>query len=346
MEVKTRIFKINKDNPEDNLIYEVAEILKASGLSTIPTETVYGLAGNALDENAAKKIYAAKGRPSDNPLIVHLADISEIEKYAKNIPETAYILFKAFSPGPLTVILEKKPVIPDSVSGGLPTVALRIPDNLITRKLIIACGFPLAAPSANISGHPSPTKFSHTYKDLYSKVDALIDGGDCDVGVESTIVSLAGDIPVILRPGKVTYEEIKKIIPDIVVDKTVTNKADDKLRPLAPGMKYRHYAPKAPVIIVKGEDENVFSYINGHTDENTGVLCFDGEIEKFKSGNIKEYGEKNNNSEQAKHLFEGLRAFDDMPVNTIYARCPSDKGVGLAVYNRLVKASGFTIIEV
>ncbi len=343
MEVKTKIFKIDPKNPEKYLIEQAADLLIKNGIVTIPTETVYGLAGNALNKEAANKIYMAKGRPSDNPLIVHISDKEDVFKYAKDVPDTALKLFEAFSPGPLTIVLKKQDIIPDSVSGGLDTVALRIPNNNITLSLINACGFPLAAPSANISGSPSPTEFEHTYKDLFGKVEGLIDGGKCNVGVESTIISLAGDKPALLRPGGITVEQLEDIVGELEMDKCILNKADKDFVPKAPGMKYKHYAPKAKVIIVKGN--NFTEFINKNSNEKTGVLCFDGEKKLFKTKNVLEYGNEVDSNAQAHNLFNCLRAFDEMEVDKIFARCPKANGVGLAVYNRLIKAAAFNVVD-
>jgi len=343
LEIKTKILKINPQAPEPELIEQAAQLLREDGIVTIPTETVYGLAGNALNKQAAEKIYKAKGRPSDNPLIVHIADKEDVFKYAKDVPEKALKLFEAFSPGPLTVVLKKKDIIPDSVSGKLDTVALRIPNNNITLSLIRACGFPLAAPSANISGSPSPTDFEHTYKDLYGKVNGLIDGGKCDVGVESTIISLAGDKAELLRPGGITVEQLESVVGSVEIDECILNKMHEDFTPKAPGMKYKHYAPKARVTIVKGN--NFTEYINQNSTEKTGVLCFDGEKKLFKAKNVLEYGNAGDSNTQAQNLFRCLRAFDEMEVDEIFARCPQPKGVGLAVYNRLIKAAAYNVVD-
>lgn len=328
------------------LINEIANILKDGGIVAIPTETVYGLSANALDEKAVQKIFSAKGRPSDNPLIVHISSIEEINKYARNIPKKAYTLLEKFSPGPLTIILKKRRIIPDITSAGLDTVALRVPNNKTTLELIKVLKFPLAAPSANISGSPSPTRFAHIYKDLMGKVDALVDGGDCEIGVESTVISLVGKTPKILRPGGITKEQIEGTIGKVKVEKGVFEKTSDDEKVSSPGMKYRHYAPNAKVIIVKGEKKAVIDYINAKCNENDAVMCFNKEEKMFiNTKYAMTYGDNTEPKTLCFNLFDVLRKLDELNVNNIYARCPNKSGTGLAVYNRLVKASGFTVIE-
>ena len=329
----------------DENIKTAAKIIADGGLVVMPTETVYGLGANALDKNAVTNVYKAKGRPMDNPLIVHLAKAEDAEKYAYT-NELYYQLAKRFMPGPLTVILPKKEIIPPEVTCGLDTVAIRVPSNEIAHKLIDLSGCPIAAPSANLSGRPSPTSFDHVYEDMNGRVDAIIDGGECDIGLESTVIILKSNTAEILRPGKVTYEELCTIIPDITVNIAVKNQCNDA-KPASPGMKYRHYAPSSPVYLIDGSEENVISFFKDkQNSENCGILCYEEDLLYLSKNNVLTFGKHGDEDTQAHELFDKLRRFDTMNVNTIYARLPSDKGVGLAVYNRLIRAAGFSIISV
>ncbi len=317
-----------------------AEIIKKGGIVAFPTETVYGLGGNALDPSAASKIYAAKGRPSDNPLIVHLDKYENAGIYAHTTP-LFFDIADAFMPGPITVILKKRSFIPDSVTGGLDTVGLRVPSNRIARELIELSGVPVAAPSANISGKPSPTSFEHVYHDLYGKVDAIIDGGSCTYGVESTIVKLQDKTIQLLRPGAVTVEMLSLFGDSIYIDPAVTEKFDGT--PLAPGMKYRHYAPSTPLTVLDGSDKDVYSYLFDR--ENVGVICFDEDLPHINNAFVISCGSSSDTLMQAKMLFECLRKMDGREdLKHIYARMPSRVGIGLAVFNRLIKAAGFSVI--
>ena len=321
-----------------------AEIIRQGGLVIFPTETVYGLGANALDSTASAKIYAAKGRPSDNPLICHLASADDAEKYCA-VNEMYKKLAARFMPGPITVILPKKynengePIVPDTTTGGLDSVAVRVPSNRIARKLIEKSGLPIAAPSANISGSPSPTTLRHVLEDMYGRVDCIIDGGDSEIGLESTIVMPKEDKIYLLRPGAVTIEMLRDVCDNIVVDASVTQKSD--ARPLAPGMKYRHYAPKSKVVMLDGDDESVYEYLADKTD--CAILCYDGDKCLLCRDHAMSLGDKNDHLTQAHRLFAALRDLDG--VGTIYARMPSREGVGLAVFNRMVKAAGYEIIE-
>ena len=321
-----------------------AEILRQGGLVIFPTETVYGLGANALDSTASAKIYAAKGRPSDNPLICHLASADDAEKYCI-VNEMYKKLAARFMPGPITVILPKKynengePIVPDTTTGGLDSVAVRVPSNRIARKLIEKSGLPIAAPSANISGSPSPTTLRHVLEDMYGRVDCIIDGGDSEIGLESTIVMPKEDKIYLLRPGAVTIEMLRDVCDNIVVDASVTQKSD--ARPLAPGMKYRHYAPKSKVVMLDGDDESVYEYLADKTD--CARLCYDGDKCLLCRDHAMSLGDKNDHLTQAHRLFAALRDLDG--VGTIYARMPSREGVGLAVFNRMVKAAGYEIVE-
>lgn len=325
-------------------ILKAADLLKNDGIVAIPTETVYGLAGNALKGSCVKKIFEAKGRPSDNPLIVHISDISQWTPLVKAIPESAVALSEKFWPGPLTIILPKSDIIPDEICGGLDTVAVRMPSDKTARAIIDACSFPLAAPSANTSGKPSPTTAAHVMADLEGKIDALVDGGECSVGIESTVISLATDIPRLLRPGGITPSMLTEVLGEIEIDDAVYNKLQEGAVAASPGMKYKHYSPGAEVILIKGTYENYIRYARENADEGTALLCFEGE----EVSDIKcvTYGKKDDPSSQAKHIFDALRNLDGIGAKKVFARFPENDGVGLAVFNRLVRAAAFNIIEV
>ena len=341
--MKTLHFEIHSPSSDD--ITKVASILKDGGVVAIPTETVYGLAGNALKGECVKKIYEAKGRPSDNPLIVHISDISQWAPLVKFIPETALALAEKFWPGPLTIILPKSDIIPKEISGGLDTVAVRMPSDKIARGIISKCGFPLAAPSANTSGKPSPTCASHVTEDLDGKIDAVVDSGECSVGIESTVITLATDIPRLLRPGGITPEMLTEVLGEIEIDDAVYNKLHEGAQAASPGMKYKHYSPDAKVLIVKGSFDNYKKYIEDTAEEGDVALCFEEEVEDL---NIKciTYGRKDDPSSQAKNIFDALRKVDEEKARTVFARFPESDGIGLAVFNRLVRAAAFNIIEV
>lgn len=329
------------DKKED--ILKCAEILKGDGIVAIPTETVYGLAGNALKGESVKKIFAAKGRPSDNPLIVHISDISQWAALVKDIPERAMALAEKFWPGPLTIILPKSKIIPDEICGGLDTVAVRMPSNETARAIIDACSFPLAAPSANTSGKPSPTTAQHVMADLDGKIDAIVDGGSCFVGIESTVISLKDDVPRLLRPGGITPEMLKEVLGEIIIDDAVYNKLSEGAVAASPGMKYKHYSPAAKVILIKGSYDKYVEYVRANLTDSTALLCFEGEeLQDIPSVT---YGKRDDPSSQAKHIFDSLRALDKIGAKTVYARFPESEGVGLGVFNRLVRAAGFNIIQ-
>lgn len=339
----TKIF-VQKDIGERET-EELAGIIRAGGLVAIPTETVYGLGANALDPEAVKKIFKVKGRPQDNPLIIHLSSEEEIKDYCLDIPDTAYVLARRFWPGPLTMVLKKRDIVPDETSSGLSTVGVRCPDNDVTRAVIRASGVPIAAPSANLSGKPSTTEFSHIMHDLYGKVDAMIDGGSCRVGLESTILDLTSEPPRLLRPGGLTVEQLEEAIGRIAIDDVVYRQLKDGEKPRAPGMKYRHYAPDASVILVRGDSAAAAEYINAHTDEHTAVMCFEGEESMYRAPRVEVYGSLQNMETLGEHLFSALRKLDTEDIDTIYARCPGESGIGLAVNNRLTKAAGYHIVE-
>lgn len=321
-------------------IAAAGEIIKNGGLVAFPTETVYGLGANALDEKAVKSIFAAKGRPADNPLIVHIAEKDDIYPLVKEVTPSAKALINAFFPAPLTIILKKADVVPSVTSGGLDTVAVRMPENETARALIKASGCPIAAPSANTSGLPSPTKAQHVIDDMAGKIDAIIDGGDCRYGVESTVITLAGDTPVILRPGAVTKEMLEKVIGRVEVSPAVLSGMAENETAASPGMKYKHYAPKAQIILVEGSKERYCEFVNSR--KNAFALCFDGDGVKIPHLT---YGSENDDLSQARELFDALRRLDEAGAKKVYARAPHKDGVGMAVYNRIIRAAAFRVID-
>ncbi len=323
---------------------EACKFLTEGEVVAIPTETVYGLSANALNAQAVEKIFIAKGRPSDNPLIVHISSLSMMDELISNFPPSAEALIDEFWPGPLTIILPKSDIIPQIVSAGLDTIGIRFPEHEVARRLIEKCGFPLAAPSANTSGQPSSTTAMHVFSDMAGKIPMIVDGGDCLVGIESTVIDLTCDIPCILRPGGISFEEIREILPNVIIDDALMMQSD--CTPRSPGMKYRHYAPIAPLKIVQGNTDNILQYIFKNSDDKTGIMCFNEYENCFNTGVIYPYGGEQNSVEQARKLFDALRYFDDKDVNKIYAFCPNSDGIGLAVMNRLLKAAGFNVIEV
>ena len=340
--MKTQLFT----NTPENII-KTAEILKNGGLAAIPTETVYGLAADALNGEAVAKIFAAKGRPMDNPLIVHVAEFEDIERFAlvREIPEAAKKLAKVFWPGPLTIIMKKGGVIPDEVSAGLDTVAIRLPSHPSARAIIKAADTPLAAPSANLSGSPSPTTAQHVMNDMDGKIDAVFDGGACGVGVESTVITLAEDTPRLLRPGRVTLEQLREVLGEVELDSAVLNKLKDGQKASSPGMKYKHYAPKANVILLKCTDDEFINYVNRCGGSGVAALCCDEDVEKLSVKYIS-LGKRNDYEAHAQRLFDSLRRIDGYGnIVTVYTRLPSTDGVGLAVYNRLIRAAGFEVID-
>ena len=321
-------------------IETAGEILKNGGLVAFPTETVYGLGADALNENAVKSIYVAKGRPSDNPLIVHIAEKDDIYPLVEEVTPKAKALIDAFFPAPLTVILKKSKLISNTVSGGLETVAVRMPKNEIARAVIKASGCPIAAPSANTSGLPSPTKAKYVIDDMNGKIDAIIDGGDCEFGVESTVITLACEPPVILRPGAVTKEMIELVIGAVELSPAVLEGMAENETAASPGMKYKHYSPKAEIVLVNAEKEAYENFVN--SKKNAFALCFDGDNVSIPKVT---YGRENDDLSQAKELFDALRTLDSLGAKKVYARSPKADGVGMAVYNRLIRAAAFKIID-
>ena len=323
-------------------IEKSAEILRNGGIVAIPTETVYGLAADALNPEAVRKIFAAKGRPQDNPLIVHVSSLDEIPPLVEKVDPRLYKLAEKFWPGPLTVIMKKSGLIPDEVCAGLPTVAIRMPSHPVAAAIIKASGVPLAAPSANASGRPSPTKAAHVAEDLDGRIDAIVDGGECTVGVESTVITLATDPPTLLRPGGVTPEELSEVLGNIVISHAVFEKLDEGEKPQSHGMKYRHYAPKAAVSIIKGSFEQFERFLKANKEEICAV-CFEGEGKFFDK--YVEYGAADDSLTQAQHVFDALRKVDEMGCSVAFVRCPVTTGVGLAVYNRLLRSAAFRVID-
>ncbi|NLF34631.1 MAG: threonylcarbamoyl-AMP synthase [Clostridiales bacterium] len=322
-----------------------AALLRGGGLLAIPTETVYGLGANGLDPEAIRRIFAAKGRPQDNPLILHVPSADWLERCCTEIPPLAYTLAERFWPGPLTLILKRKPGVPDEVTGGLDTVGIRCPDSAVTRAIIALADVPVAAPSANLSGRPSPTTAAHVLADMDGKIDGIVDDGPCAVGVESTILDLTVTPPRLLRPGGLPLERLREVVGEIAVDRAVTRPVEAGEQPRAPGMKYRHYAPKAPVTVVHGSPRTAARFIRAQMGPGSGVICFDEYAGLFDGHVVETIGPTSDAAAQARHIFDALRAFDDTGVTEIWAQCPRETGLGLAVANRLHKAAGFHIIE-
>ena len=322
-----------------------AHLLRMGQLVAIPTETVYGLGANGLDEEAVARIFEAKGRPQDNPLILHISEASQMALFCRDIPASAYKLAEAFWPGPLTMVLPARDIVPRRTTGGLDTVAVRCPDHWVTREIIRLSGVPVAAPSANISGKPSTTTAQHVLHDHDGKIAAVVDGGPCRVGVESTIVDLTEARPRLLRPGGITPEQLKAILGDLVVDKAVTAQIDKDEVVKAPGMKYRHYAPAAPVVIVSGSREKAAAYIRRHFVPGDRVLCFQEELPLYEGCAPLAYGREADVNTLSAGLFAALRELDDPSIHQVYARCPEGGGVAYAVQNRLKKAAAFHIID-
>ncbi|MCQ2459008.1 MAG: threonylcarbamoyl-AMP synthase [Ruminococcus sp.] len=325
-------------------ITKAAELIKNGHIVGIPTETVYGLGADATDENAVRGIFAAKGRPADNPLIVHLADFSDAVNYTAEIPELAYRLAERFCPGPLTIVLPKNDRIPMVTSGGLDTVGIRVPSHPVMHRLIAESGKPIAAPSANISGYPSPTSAEHVMRDMNGRIAAVVDGGESKFGVESTVISIENEDTVrILRPGCVTDEMLSEICGSVIIDHAILNELEAGEKAASPGMKYKHYSPKANIIMVEGSADAFTKYVSEHDGESSYSLIFDGDEKNFPYRYMT-YGK--DSLQQAHMLFAKLRELDDIGAEKVYVRAPSKDGVGLAVYNRLIRAAGFEVIRV
>lgn len=345
--MRTELVKIDRGQMSSHIMKKAGEILRSGGLVAFPTETVYGLGADALNEEAAQKIYAAKGRPSDNPLIVHIADMEALDRIVEGIPEEAKALARAFWPGPLTMIFRKKACVPYGTTGGLSTVAVRMPSDEIARELIRQGGGYIAAPSANVSGRPSPTTAQHVYEDMDGRIPMILDGGLVQIGLESTIVDLTEEYPVILRPGYITLDMVRSVTGKAEVDRGLI--ADDSsVHPKAPGMKYRHYAPKANLQIVEGPMEQVISYINRQcaASGKAGVICTEETRGRYPAGDVKCIGSRKDELSIASHLFAILREFDEDHVEQIYSESFDTPGLGQAIMNRLLKAAGHQKIDV
>ena len=322
-----------------------ANLIKQGDLVALPTETVYGLGANGLDQEAVAKIFTVKGRPQDNPLILHIADAQQLDALCHDIPENAYRLAEKFWPGPLTMVLPAKDCIPKCTTAGLPTVAIRCPDCAVTREIIRLAGVPVAAPSANLSGKPSTTTAQHVYDDHNGKIPLIVNGGPCRVGVESTIVDLTEDRPRLLRPGGITPEQLLEVLGDLVVDKAVTAQLSQNEVVKAPGMKYRHYAPQCQVLIVAGSRHKAAAYIRNHYTPGDRVLCFEEELPLYDGCDPLAYGKEADVATLSSGLFAALRQLDDPAVKRVFARCPEGSGIAYAVQNRLKKAAAFQIID-
>lgn len=343
--MKTKVIEIDEQNIDAGKIAEMGKIIADGGLVAFPTETVYGLGANALDENAVRRIFAAKGRPADNPLIVHVCQLEEAKQVVREIPPAAAALFSAFSPGPLTVIMPKAKDLNDAVTAGLDTVAVRIPAHKTARALIQAAGVPVAAPSGNLSGKPSPTKPKHILADMQGRAEGIILGGDCSVGVESTVVDVTGDVPMLLRPGGITHAMLESVVGKVEIDAHVLADAAVMDKPRCPGMKYKHYAPDARVTVVTGSraavQAKITTLLGEKTGGKTGVLAYTGST--YPAELVLDAGK--DNAAYAKNLFGALRAFDENGISEVFAEFCDDMGYGLAVRNRLYKAAGGRVIR-
>ncbi len=347
----TEIIRISDIANEREAISKAAEIIRAGGLVAFPTETVYGLGGNGLSSLASSKIYEAKGRPSDNPLILHIASIEQLYPLVEKIPEIAETLMDAFWPGPMTLIMKKSKLVPKETTGGLDTVAIRMPAHPVALALIEAAGLPIAAPSANLSGRPSPTCAEHVCEDLSGKIDMIIDGGDVSIGLESTIIDVTGDVPTILRPGFITQEILEKLLGEVKVDKASVSKMEEGDTPKAPGMKYRHYAPKASLVVVRGDNSSVVRKINElvkkaqSEGKKAGIICTRETMKLYTNGELKCIGARDAEGEIALKLYRILREFDSTDVDVIYSEAFEEGSLGQAIMNRLLKAAGHNVID-
>lgn len=350
--METKIRRVDPGHIEQHIIEEAGQLIAAGELVAFPTETVYGLGGDAMSPMASGKIYAAKGRPSDNPLIVHIADFADMERVAARIPEQAKKLADAFWPGPLTMIVKKNGAVPKETTGGMDTVAVRMPDHPVARGLIKASGCLIAAPSANTSGRPSPTEASHVEMDLFGKIAMILDGGPVGIGIESTIIDLTESTPMILRPGYITQEMLSKVLGEkVMVDPGIIS-ADDTRKPKAPGMKYRHYAPKAEMVIVDGTEDAVISKINElvrrkkDDGKKAAVIASEETSRYYEADIVLRIGKRSDEDTIAQHLYKILRECDELDVDEIYSESFQTPGLGQAIMNRLLKAAGHTVIRV
>lgn len=347
--MKTHILKISDPQHDERAVTQAGSLIAQGKIVAIPTETVYGLATNALNGEAVGRIFIAKGRPQDNPLIVHIAEPAQIDTLSPAVPESARLLAKAFWPGPLTMVVKKNETIPNETTAGLDTVAVRCPSHPVARAIIKAAGVPVAAPSANLSGKPSTTDVGHVIKDMYGRIDAIVDGGPSSIGLESTVIDLTSSPPRLLRPGGITLEQLRQVLGEVAVDSAVSSEPDLSAPVRSPGMKYRHYAPEAQVLIVRGSSLRAADYINNraHTGEKrAAVLCFDEEVSLYPGLECVSYGPEKDYDALARNLFSALRQLDSGDIGIIFARCPEGGGLSLAVENRLKKAAGFQIITV
>ena len=344
--MNTRLIKIEDVEAQSKDIDLAASILKNGGLVVIPTETVYGLGGDGTNPASSKKIYEAKGRPSDNPLIIHIAEPKDAEKYA-HTSELYYRLADAFMPGPLTVILPKKDTIPYETTGGLDTVAIRCPSHPIAHAIIERAGIPVAAPSANISGRPSATSSEYVVEDFDGRVDMIVDGGDCEIGLESTIVLIKEDSLVLLRPGAITCDALSCVCENVTVSPTIEGVLREDEHPLSPGMKYKHYAPSAPLVLLEGDDEDVLEFlILEQKSKRCAIICYDEELEHLNCELLLPIGAKEDLVSHGKMLFSRLRQCDRLSPEIIYAHLPKRSGLGLALYNRLIRAAAHTVLKI
>lgn len=352
----TKYLYIKKENgkltrEEENMLRQAGEIIRSGGLVAFPTETVYGLGGDALNPESSRKIYAAKGRPSDNPLIIHICRLEDIHRIVSRLPEAAAKIADAFWPGPLTMILPKAEIVPRETTGGLDTVAVRFPSHPVAQKLIAYGGGYIAAPSANLSGRPSPTSAKYVTEDMDGRIDMIIDDGEVGIGLESTILDLTSNMPRILRPGYITQEMLREVLGKVDIDVTIID-PDSRQAPKAPGMKYRHYAPKGQLVVVEGSQEQVIAYINTHAEadkqagEKTGVIATAEVLEQYHADVVKCIGSREDEEAIARNLFSILREFDDEKVTSIYSESFPTHGLGQAIMNRLLKAAGHRIVKV
>lgn len=350
--MKTIISRIAHDDTDDKIYQQASEILKNKGLVAFPTETVYGLGADALDSEASAKIYAAKGRPSDNPLIVHIADVKDLYILSDDVNENALKLYKAFWPGPLTMILNKSEIVPLSITGGLDTVAIRMPSHPVAHELIKKSGVYIAAPSANTSGKPSPTRAKHVIHDMDGRIDMIIADDTVDIGVESTIVDVSGDVPMILRPGFITLEQVREVLGKAEMDPAIMESVPDGIVPKAPGMKYKHYAPNAQITIVRGEQSKVVDAIRTKASQavkdgaKVAIMASTENVGLYDGFDVVDMGSRFDEAQEARNLFAVLREFDENGINVVYSESFPTDNVGQAVMNRLIKAAGHMIIDV
>ncbi|MBR4813647.1 MAG: threonylcarbamoyl-AMP synthase [Lachnospiraceae bacterium] len=351
--METRVIPVDREHLQSEDFAEAAQLLRDGELVAFPTETVYGLGGDALDPDASRRIYAAKGRPSDNPLIVHIADTDALPVLAEEIPQSAWELADRFWPGPLTIILRKKEIVPDATTGGLDTVAIRIPSDPVAAMLIRVSGVYIAAPSANASGRPSPTCAEHVYEDLKGRIPMILDGGSVPIGLESTIVDLTGETPLVLRPGFITIEQLREVLPTVEYDPAVVKRVkDETIVARAPGMRYRHYAPKGELTIFEGDLDRVVARVQKEAEAKlaegyrVAVLASEETKDRYHGLTVRSVGDREEEASVAAHLFGTLREFDSMGAEYIFGESFPEAGVGQAVMNRLMKAAGYRIVAV